>query len=304
MNPLYVVSTYFNPFQSRARQKLYEPFRKHVLDSGAKLLTVEVAIGECPFEVTQPGDRWDLQLATNTTIWHKERALNLGVQRLPDDWRYVAFVDGDITFANPNWVRDCVLRLQHEPVVQMFSKATDLSDRYEPLATHKGFVYSYRTGEIDMRDKPYEGAHPGYCWAMRRDAFDTLGGLFDTAILGSGDRHVACALMSDVDRSYPEGLSPGYVEQLKIYQRRASRLKGNVGYMPGLILHGWHGPKASRGYQSRWQIISRHQYDSEFDLCPSWNGLYQLSDRSPGLRDDIRAYFESRRDDDLYRKGD
>jgi hypothetical protein len=35
------------------------------------------------------------------------------VARLPNDWKYVAWVDADVNFTNPHWVRVTVQQLQH-----------------------------------------------------------------------------------------------------------------------------------------------------------------------------------------------
>jgi hypothetical protein len=135
---------------------------------------------------------------------------------------------------------------------------------------------------------------------MRRDAWNTLGGLLDTAILGAGDRHMATALLAHVERSYPAGLSAGYLDKLQHWQRRAQDLRRNVGYMPGTLLHAWHGAKKHRNYLGRWKVLTRNQYDPNHDLKPDWQGLWQLEqfcDRQIQLRDDIRAYFRSRNED-------
>jgi hypothetical protein len=299
---LYVVTSIFNPRRFKSRYALYGPFAKHVLDSGGELVTAEVAFGERPHAVPDDHAHTHVRLRTSSELWLKENALNLAAQRLPADWEYVAFVDADVTFARPDWVTETLHLLQHTPVLQMFSHATDVTNDFEPLHTHQGFVSSYWHG-ADMTKKPYEGAHPGFAWAFRRDAFDHLGGLIDFAILGAGDRHMACSLLTGVERSYPEGLSPGYVAELKKWEARARGLKQNVGYMPGTVVHHWHGPKRSRGYRSRWQVLVDHDYDPNVDVVKDWQGLYRLTDAKPGLRDDIRRYFLSRNEDHLHVPG-
>jgi hypothetical protein len=47
-------------------------------------------------------------------------------RRFPD-WRYMAWIDGDITFFNPTVVTDTLYRLQRHPVGQMWSRACDLT---------------------------------------------------------------------------------------------------------------------------------------------------------------------------------
>lgn len=297
---LYVVTAVFNPWRYRSRIKLYRDFEKYVNDAGAKLITVEATLGSRDFVVTEPDDPMDVQLHTKSELWHKERMLNLGIQRLPPDWKYVAWVDADVIFARPDWVHETVHLLQHFPVIQMFSQALDLSPDYEVIKTHTGIVYANYEDILKDVTGRYEHFHPGFAWAARRDAINHLGGLFDTAVLGSADRHMALSLLGFVEKSCPKDISKGYREQLVLWQDRAIKyIRKNVGYMPGALLHQWHGSKQDRGYQSRWKILVQHQFDPEFDLKFDSQGLYQFTDRNPKLEQDIRKYFQSRKEDNI-----
>src|SRR5678809_704271 len=94
-DPLYVITTIFNAPRFRVRWKLYQDFKYWVEQSpAAKLYTVEVAFGDRAF-VTEPGPT-TLQLRTTDELWLKERSLNLLAQRLPPDWKYVAWMDADV----------------------------------------------------------------------------------------------------------------------------------------------------------------------------------------------------------------
>jgi hypothetical protein len=295
---LYVVAVISNPCRYKARYDLYHKFEQHVLDHGAELLTVEMAFGERPWVVTEANNPSHIRLRSAHELWHKENMVNIGIRHLPQGWNYVAWVDADITFARPDWVEETIHQLQHYPIVQMFSEAVDMSPTFDVLSQHQGFIHAYMNGQMTT-DRSYEVYHPGFAWAARRDAINTLGGLFDTAILGAGDRHMAVALVSDVRRSYPSGVSTGYMEALRVWQDRALQLRRNVGYVPGAIFHHWHGKKVDRRYRERWQILIKHGYDPEFDIKPDWQGLWQLSDNKPDMRDDIRAYFRQRNEDSI-----
>ena len=297
---LYVVTAVFNPQRYQSRIKLYRNFEKYVNDSGAKLITVELAFGHREFVMTEPNDPMDVQLRTHTELWHKERMINLGIQRLPHDWKYVAWIDADIVFARPDWVEETVQLLQHYPILQMFSQAIDLTPRYEVLKTHVGMVYTYYEGMMDDPTGRYEKFHPGFAWAARREALNNLGGLSDIAILGSADRHMALSLLEKVENSHPKDISSGYKEQLELWQNRCKTyIKKNVGYMPGAIMHQWHGKKADRRYKDRWKILVCHQYDPEFDIKCDTQGLYQFTERNPQLAYDIRKYFQARNEDSI-----
>lgn len=297
---LYVVTAVFNPHRYKTRIKLYKDFEKYVNDSGAKLLTVELVYGDRDFVVTQEDNSFHLQLRTNTELWHKERMLNLGIQNLPKNWKYVAWVDADVVFARPDWVHETIQLLQHFPVIQMFSQAVDLTPKYEILKTHTGMLYAYYEGKMDDNTGTYERYHPGFAWAARRDALNMLGGLLDIPILGSADRHMALSLIEKVKDSYPKDISVGYCEQLEMWENRCKHyIHKNVSYMPGVLLHQWHGKKVDRRYKDRWKILVKHKYDPEFDIKLDTQGLYQFTERNPYLEQDIRKYFQARNEDSI-----
>jgi len=305
MKPLHVVAVITNPCRYRSRYELYRKFEKYIRDSGAILTTVEAAYGQRPHEVTDCTCPGHVQYRTGHELWHKENLINLGIQRLPSDWEYVAWIDADVTFSRPDWVVETVQQLQHYHVVQMWTHAQDLNPSFEPVGDiQRGFIWSYYN---DPKPKPnpkgygaFRNWHPGYAWAARRDFVDTVGGLVDWAILGSADTHMACALIGQADMSMHPNLSPRYRKKLHIWQERAeSRIQRNVGYVNGLLLHYWHGRKRDRGYNDRWKILVDYGFDPDRDLKRDAQGLWQLTDRSHRLRDDIRSYFRSRNEDSV-----
>ena len=202
------------------------------------------------------------------------------------------------------WALETVQQLQHFQVVQLFQNCIDLGPNGQTLQTHCGFVWSY------LERKPfgtgYSYWHPGYGWAANRYAIDSLGQLFDVAILGSGDRHMALGLIGQAQSTFDERRQPlnnEYVRHVLRWQDRATKyIKRDIGFVPGTILHEWHGKKKDRKYVERWEILIRNGYDPEQDLKRDWQGVYSLTDRSIQLRDDLRFYLKSRNEDsmDLY----
>jgi hypothetical protein len=142
--------------------------------------------------------------------------------------------------------------------------------------------------------------HTGYAWAARRSAISDLGGLGDIGILGSGDRHMAYALLGQVDKSFPIGISKSYVNYWNRWQDRAERyVQRKVGVVNGTVNHYWHGSKQHRRYQDRWKILVGDGYDPELDLKYDIQGVLQLTDRNMQLRDDVIHYFNVRNEDSI-----
>ena len=336
--PLYAITAITNYPRFYSRYKLWERWEKMCQDAGAIPITIEIALRDRHHEVTQHDNPNHIQLRTISELWHKENALNIAISRLPEDWEYVAWIDSDIEFARPDWVTETIHQLQHYKIIQMWSHAQDLGpDISHPGSLHtpvhrqfNSFMYSFLQDVESSVYNPrpgkryqhcptppdyghghgYGGApsrhhdahqwHSGYCWAARRSALADLGGLGDIAPLGSGDHHMAAALVGCVDRTIHQGMQPSYKEYWHQWQERATEyIKRNVGYMPGLILHHWHGKKAQRGYIDRWKILVDNKFDHLLDLKKDIQHVWQLTNRNLKLRDQIRRYFLSRSEDSI-----
>lgn len=306
ISKFHVITMISNPVRFASRYRTYEQFRTKLERTGLKLWTCELAYGDRDFVVTQPRDMYDLQLRTNAELWHKERALNLLINRLTakcPDWQYVAWIDSDIEFpqweGEKAWYYETVHMLQHFDVIQMFQTAIDLGPTGEAIHTHTGFAYSYFA---NLPYKPgYANWHPGYCWAIRRRAYEHAP-IIDWGVLGSGDRHMACGWIGKIGQSLNRHCAPAYYNKLIAWEKQAERyVRRNIGYLPGNILHYWHGPKKARGYQDRWKILVETQFDPDHDLKTDAYGLYTFADhgdlRSIKIRDLFRKYFWSRRED-------
>jgi len=148
---LHVISVVSNPVRYASRYRLYRDFQAHMRAAGVTHHTVELLFGDRPCEITpatsMPGQAQaagnHVQVQSFDELWHKEAMINIGIASLPADWEYVAWIDADVSFANPNWAVETVQQLQHHMVVQLFSHSVDLGPRHEVIQNHAGFVYMY-----------------------------------------------------------------------------------------------------------------------------------------------------------------
>lgn len=169
--PLYAIVPYFNPWRHKSRVKHTERALKHFHDSGAVVVLVEIGFNrrelvfadygidgkaaECGILGTDPRFRHKyIGLHTKDELWLKENAINVGVNALPYDWQQVCWLDSDVHFLRPNWVGECIHKLQHYAFLQMFSHARDLGPNYEmlpesyPHANGVGFVRAWQEGYL------------------------------------------------------------------------------------------------------------------------------------------------------------
>lgn len=331
---LHVVTCVFNSQRYRRRWDLYVKFAKHIKDLGGELTTVEASFGEradvivdenLPEQAHQfniYGDELKhrvVHVRTSSELWIKENLLNIGISHLPKDWKYVAWIDADVHFVRPDIIGETIHKLQHYDFVQMFSEAQDLGPNYEPFLRHRSFMYSYKHNDpkqtfatsLYYGEKLAQGQektiswHPGFAWAARRSAINAVGGLIDFAPLGAADNHMAKGLIGDASQSVHPNCNIAYIRMILEWERKAlEHIRKNVGYVDGLLLHYFHGPKSARKYWSRWQILVESQFDPLLDLKKSWEGVYVLEDRktdhSIRLRDGIREYLQSRDEDSTY----
>lgn len=310
-DPLYVVTAIFNPVRFNSRWRLYLRFKEFIERSpNAKLVTVEIAFGDREFTITESNNPFHVQLRTNDELWHKERAINIAISRLPLDWRYVAWIDGDVAFFRPDWANETLHQLQRYSVVQMFNEAIDLNANYNPLMRHKGFAACHVQGaptgksvaglyEAVILPQGVRAWHPGFAWAMTKDAYNALGGLFDVGVLGAGDNHMAKAFIGQADNSMHKDISNEYRKSVLSWQDKALQLKKNLGFVDGSLIHFWHGTKASRKYWDRWRILVDTKFDPNNHLETDWQGLYRIAPQQIKLRDLIRQYFHERDEDAL-----
>jgi len=292
-----------------------------------RVYVVEVAFGDRPYEVTGQSET-DIQFRTTDEMWVKECSIDIAAARLPVDAKYIGYADGDFTFTRHDWALEAIHMLQHHQFVQLFSSYADLTgetatsfDGHRPYRLNSTFAWNFLhqrqfREEMERRTRTGGGEYfrtktksakfpfgywpgaPGGAWAWRRSAFDTVGGLLDTCILGSGDYHMAVGLCGLPDEHVEMILGiPGYVRAIKEWQRRAAKLEANIGCVDNFAVHHWHGNKKSRGYGDRPAILKDHAFDPYADIQRDWQGLYRWDGRKPKLRDAARRFFLNRNED-------
>lgn len=139
--------------------------------------------------------------------------------------------------------------------------------------------------------------HPGYAWACSRKAYETMGGLLDVGILGSGDYMMAMSYIHRGSSAVNNNISASYTNAVKGFQNRVKNLR--LGYVPGVIRHYFHGSKINRKYRERNQILLEHKYQPDTMITKNSDGVIIPTDACPQqLLDDIMSYFVERLEDD------
>lgn len=301
-NTLHVISVLSNPARWHSRYRIFHHWMKAMGKTpNVALHIVESAYGDRKHELTQATNFNHLQVRTHSELWNKENLINLGVRHLlPRDWKYMAWVDGDVFFQDESWALETLHELQHFAVVQPWQTCLDLGPRGHGMNLFKSFGYVHELGIPKQKNasEPYTYGHTGYAWACRRDFYENVGGLIDFAILGSADHHMAWAMIGDVNHTVPKGLED-YLRLCQDWQKKALKItNGEVGFTHGRIEHVFHGSKNKRYYRSRWQILIDNHFTPSQDLIYDSQGVLYLKGK-PELEQAIRKYNRSRCEDGI-----
>jgi len=213
------------------------------------------------------------------------------------------------------WMEKTSLALDHYEIVQMWEHLINFGPDNQPvtgpqlsfMATYAKAGFTVPKGRaIKHTLNGHSGmitfGRPGLAWAANVSAISKIGGLLDFCILGSGDWHMAHALVGAVDQGTAEATKlSSYSRKIFEFQERCERwIKRDVGYVPVTVGHWWHGSKENRQYGTRGQILIDAGYDPNIDIKYDAQGLIQLETWEPRqivLRDRIRGYVGSRRED-------
>jgi len=297
---LHVIIVISNACQYAIRYILAKEFITRILndETDVILYIVELAYGNQKFQITNSENPRHLQIRSKYPLWHKENMINIGVKKLlPANWKAFAWIDADIEFENTTWAKDTLKVLNGcKDIVQIFSHAVDMDPQKMAMTVFNSFCYKY------TKKNPYCSSginfwHPGFAWACTRKAYDKMGGIYDKAILGSGDNIISYCLIGKGNKTLNIENTDTYLKSVKDYENNMKNLR--IGYIPGVILHHYHGSKKNRGYNDRWKILVDHKYDPYEHVIYDKDGILIPSDTCPPeLLRDILGYFNNRNEDE------
>ncbi len=291
------VCCFFNPCRYGSRVENYRRFRAHVAQSGIPLLTVELAFGDAPFELSAEADL--LQLRGGDVMWQKERLLQLGGEVLVQaGYRKLVMLDADVLFDDLSWPERVARALDAVPIAQCFSVA---EHRYADQATlQPSIAYAHRHTGITKY------VAPGLAWGIRSEVLLETG-LFEYCVVGGGDSafaHGALGLAHDRTawdshlrhRGFMREPGPALLAAYQTWARRLMRItEGQCGYVDGKIVSLPHGTKSDRNYSTRHRLLAG--FDPERELARDGGGPFIWTRAGAGRQDAIARYFFERNED-------
>ena len=300
----------------------FKAFLEGLKPSGVHCLVVEVAFGNNDFVITDHENV--IQIRTDDVLWHKERLLNIGIkQLLADGYRKIAWLDGDITFAEDDWPLEVANRLEHANLCQVFETiAVQAYESGPPMVAPSSVKYFRDFDRLYMQPSRRGpsllkgrllGGQSGFGWAVRAEVFEKSL-LFENAVVGGGDKLMyISSLASDFSDERFLSLTQskfackhcGHKNRSEIYreqfhnwaQQWKAAVDGKVDYARLQISDMFHGKRSDRGYMTRHDILYRHNYDPSVDLISDGDGCLSWAEGRDQLKAEVEGYFMSRRED-------
>lgn len=277
-----VIACFYNPQNSPYRLLAFQKWYRSVKHLNYRI--IECLIGEDAKSQLPDGDPNIIRVKTDSLLWHKETLLNKVVNELPNQFKYVFWVDADVLFTNNNWLVDSVKQLKSgADIVQPFEYCVHLErnemmpgfdtlwalsnpdpEKVKAIAgmtnkesnQKKRIWRSFCANMVDNKrlgnDVDYDRhGHVGFAWGTKRSVLEACP-LFDRALIGGADHIIAHAAAGQIPHScITKGFSDNIEEVTAWSNSFFNVVRGRIGYVPGNLFHIWHGDIEARQYLKR-----------------------------------------------------
>jgi hypothetical protein len=277
---LAVITSFYNPCGYRRPLENWQLFNRYMAAQGVALFTIELSFDG---EYQLPAGERMVRVRSDAVLWHKERCLNVLAAQIPEEYRYIAWIDCDFFFEKSDWHRQLVATLRRFKVAQLFSEYshTDQLGRIE--FTRPGCAATRTISNP-----------PGAAWGARRELFDEFG-LYDRLLTGGGDCIAAAGFMGDFTHPFLARQRMVTAHALPWMAKVAKWTGGSVGYVNTAAFHRWHGDRANRGYVIREALLDH--FDPAKDIRANNDGCWEWATDKPDLHQGFREYFLARKED-------
>ena len=262
------------------------------------IIIVECVLEGKQFKVTQASNPCHVQLKTKSIMHLKENLINIGVSKLPPDWKYVAWIDSGTELLNPQWNQDAIKVLRKQNIVQLFDEYVVVDGKGKVLNEKAGFVkrnvvrtlrrpsdtklIATMAGENSTRSNgglksfvdlalckgigDNEG-QPGVAWATTHKTWELLDGLLEAAIGGGGEIYMAYSLIGQLKRCGLPILSAKYKQKILEWDSRAAVIvQSYVGFVKGVARKNKDDEETDESIINGEKILNENSFDPYKDL--------------------------------------
>ncbi len=299
---LWIVTCYFNPQSYATRLENYHRFKAAFERSEGRLVTVECAFDNQSFVLpganvhTSEGCRCDVAKGTASqprNFWTSVRVSKGSVGRL----RYIVPESSRLIHTS-KLLDDFALVQPFQKVVYPAKGETSFSgDSFTFTESFGSALSSAPTKQVPIGLTRH--GHPGFAWAARRDLLMSHG-LYEACVAGDGDHMMAHAACGNWDSRCVYSSIVGSDHRNHFRQWATEFYKdaqGRIGYVPGMILHLWHGDIQNKKSYRNVVKLDAHEFDPTRDIRVGPGGALEWNSSKPELHRSLRNYFASRKED-------
>jgi len=259
---LAVITNYYNPNNDQRRLKNYKLFLEKMND--LNLYTLELN------QNTSINKNKNISIKNNSIncIWQQYRLINILIEKLPEKYNSVAWIDCDIVFEDENWVEKTEKSLEKYLFVQTFEKAHFLNEENEIIETRNscGSLYC-KTGHPFSKT-----SWSGFAWAANLD-FIKKWKIYDYW-MWSSDLSLVIALLGLFEDNFLKIINSKMKEHyLKWAIPFNKEAKKSFGFVETEIKHLWHGDVKKRRAKERLKILK--DFDPENDIKINENKCFE-----------------------------
>jgi hypothetical protein len=298
-----IISCFFNPSKYKTKLLNFKRFIRGLRSIGAEYRIIECVLGSLN-ERELVADARTIHVTSSDAIWQKERLLNLVLQSLPRQVSKVVWLDCDVIFQNSDWLSLTSAALDRVLVLQPFHIAVRLN---KEVTAYDGVGEAYTSFALQCRDngarKSDEFAahgHTGFAWAARRELLDRHG-FYDVCLTGEADHLMAHAMVGDLNHECINrivGKAGIYRDHFESWATPFAReVDGNIGFVPGRVLHLWHGDLKDRKYHIQSQELLTFDFQPSRDLRVNASGTWEWANRKINLQRWSTRFFQTRNED-------
>ena len=298
---LAVVTSFFNPANYDNIKLNYQKFKSGIQEAGVDLFTVELVFGGHDFFTEESEFNLHIRGGDNNIMWQKERLLNLLIDKIPNEYNNIAWIDCDVIFENTDWVDNINTKLKDYKFLQLFESAKFYDANNTINRVSDGIVKHLHdirtTSKVDFN--PLGGGTPGLAWAIRRESFNKVK-LVDNQILGGGDSIMLLASIGFFgDHFIYKRMNEQWLSQTLLWgEKFYNEIQSSVFYIPGTVYHLYHGANVNRNYNHRSEYLANYSYDPRTDISLNDDNIWEWSNDKPILHDKVKNYFFEREEDD------
>jgi hypothetical protein len=283
-NEMAICLVVFNPAKTKRILMNYYYARSLHERAGLPVFTMELV-----YEGRTPEIPDAIHVKGNSYMFHKENLYRVLIEKVPPQFKKIAFLDSDIYFNDESWYQQTCQLLNTHTIVQPYEYAYWLDLTYTKRLFRKKTILHLVANEWSFT------YHPGFAWCMQREWYEQKG-FFDYAITGGGDTlSSAVWLKKDLPshiRFIPPVINSIYDEYKKTFE------DVSITFLKGMtVFHLFHGSLSNRQYIERHKLLNTDMVIQnltfknkdgilEWKEPNRWNSLFL-------------KYFQQRNDDEL-----